>query len=135
MTRNSLDVANGVTLLNLCRNCGDKFKPTYSMINELLCDSCLGKGKTIQDQYWTVKYTSKIKLTENDFVFIGTNYNYFMIPRLAYPKDTLTKLKQQILDNQEMVEELEAIWDSRAGNMVTDAVTRVMEKYLGKTHP
>jgi len=50
-----------------------------------------------------MKYASKIKLTEDDFVLVGMNYNYFMIPRLAYPKDNLEKLKQQILDIQELV--------------------------------
>ena len=50
-----------------------------------------------------MKYASKIKLTEDDFVLVGMNYNYFMIPRLAYPKDNLEKLKQKILDIQELV--------------------------------
>jgi beta-galactosidase GanA len=55
-----------------------------------------------------MKYASKIRLTGDDFVLVGMNYNYFMIPRLAYPKDNLEKLKQQILDNQEMIAELKA---------------------------
>jgi len=45
---------------------------------------------------------SKIKLSEDDFVLVDMNNNYFMIPRLAYPKENLEKLKQQIFDNQEM---------------------------------
>jgi hypothetical protein len=45
-TRNNSDVINGVMLLNSCRNCGNKFKPTYSMTHEPLCDLCLGKGKS-----------------------------------------------------------------------------------------
>jgi len=52
---------------------------------------------------------SKIKLSEDDFVLVGMNYNYYMIHRLAHTKDNLEKLKQQILKNQEMVEELRAI--------------------------
>lgn len=44
-TKNNLDVVNGVKLLNTCTNCGDKFKPSYGMTNEPLCDSCLGKAK------------------------------------------------------------------------------------------
>jgi len=44
-TKNNLDVVNGVILLNACTNCGNKFKPTYSMTTETLCDSCLGKAK------------------------------------------------------------------------------------------
>ena len=59
-----------------------------------------------------MKHNSKIKLTGDDFVAVGMNYNYFMIPRLAYPKENLEKMKQQILDDQEMVEELRAMWDN-----------------------
>lgn len=81
-----------------------------------------------------MKYASKIKLTEDDFVLVGMNYNYFMIPRLAYPKDNLEKLKQQILDNQEMVEELKAVWDKGENNTITDDILQIMEKYFGKTH-
>ena len=79
-----------------------------------------------------MKYTSKIKLTGDDFVLVGMNYNYYMIPRLAYPKDNLEKLKQQILKNQEMVEELRAIWDKGADGVIADEVAGVMEKYFGK---
>lgn len=81
-----------------------------------------------------MKYASKIKLTEDDFVLVGMNYNYFMIPRLAYPKDNLEKLKQQILDNQEMVEELKAVWDKGENNTITDDILQIMERYFGKTH-
>ncbi|MDH5432156.1 MAG: DUF2797 domain-containing protein [Nitrosopumilus sp.] len=45
-TKNNLDVVKGAKLLNTCTNCGDKFKPSYSMTNEPLCDSCLAKGKS-----------------------------------------------------------------------------------------
>jgi hypothetical protein len=40
---------------------------------------------------------SKIKLIEDDFVLVGMNYNYFMIPRLAYTKENLEKLKRRYL--------------------------------------
>lgn len=53
-----------------------------------------------------MRYTSKIKLSEDDFILVGMNYNYYMIPRLAYPEINLESLKQQILENQEIVEEL-----------------------------
>lgn len=81
-----------------------------------------------------MKYASKIKLTGDDFVLVGMNYNYFMIPRLAYPKDNLEKLKQQILKNQEMVVELKAIWDEETQDTFVDEVSRIMEKYFGKRH-
>jgi len=79
-----------------------------------------------------MKYASKIKLNEDDFVLVGMNYNYFMIPRLAYPKENLEKLKQQILDNQELIAELKAIWDKGEQCIVTDEVSQIMEKYFGK---
>ena len=75
---------------------------------------------------------SKIKLSEDDFVLVGMNYNYFMIPRLAYPKDNLEELKQQILKNQKMIEELRETWNEGEHGMFADEVTRVMEKYFGK---
>ena len=81
-----------------------------------------------------MKYASKIKLTGDDFVLVGMNYNYYMIPRLAYPKDNLEKLKQQILKNQERVEELRAIWDTGTDGVIADEVAGVMEKYFGKRH-
>ena len=65
---------------------------------------------------------------------VGMNYNYFMIPRLAYPKENLEKLKQQILDNQEMAEELKAVWDKGENDTVTDEILQIMEKHFGKTH-
>ena len=81
-----------------------------------------------------MKYASKIKLTGDDFVLVGMNYNYFMIPRLAYPKDNLEKLKQQVLDNQKMVEELKTIWDDDNGlhDKSPEKISRVLEKYFGK---
>lgn len=81
-----------------------------------------------------MKYASKIKLTGDDFVLVGMNYKYFMIPRLAYPKDNLEKLKQQILDNQEMIAELKAIWDKGEHDTIADDILQIMEKYFGKTH-
>jgi len=79
-----------------------------------------------------MKYASKIKLTEDDFVLVGMNYNYFMIPRLAYPKDNLEELKQQILKNQKMIEELREIWNDAEHGMFADDIAVVMEKYFGK---
>ncbi|MDH3780115.1 MAG: hypothetical protein OES15_04570 [Nitrosopumilus sp.] len=38
---------------------------------------------------YVMKSDSKIKLSEDDFVVVGMNYNYYMIPRLAYPQDDL----------------------------------------------
>lgn len=81
-----------------------------------------------------MKYASKIKLTGDDFVLVGMNYNYYMIPRLAYPKDNLEKLKQQILKNQKIVEELRAIWNKGTDGVIADEVAGVMEKYFGKRH-
>ena len=79
-----------------------------------------------------MKYASKIKLNKDDFVAVGMNYNYFMIPRLAYPKENLEKLKQQILDNQKMIAELETIWDKDGQEIITDEILQIMEKYFGK---
>jgi hypothetical protein len=78
-----------------------------------------------------MEYASKIKLTGDDFVLVGMNYNYFMIPRLAYPKDNLEKLKQQILDNQEIVEELKAIWDKSEHDTTADDILQTMKKHFG----
>jgi hypothetical protein len=79
-----------------------------------------------------MKYASKIKLTGDDFVLVGMNYNYFMIPRLAYPKDNLEKLKQQILYNQEMMAELKAIWAKGKQDTTADEILQIMEKYFEK---
>jgi hypothetical protein len=79
-----------------------------------------------------MKYASKIRLTGDDFVMVGLNYNYFMIPRLAYPKENLETLKQQILDNQEMIAELKTVWNKGEQDMVTDEILQTMEKYFGK---
>ena len=78
-----------------------------------------------------MKYASKIKLNKDDFVLVGMNYNYFMIPRLAYPKENLEKLKQQILDNQKMIAELETVWQGEQ-EIITDEILQIMEKYFGK---
>jgi len=78
-----------------------------------------------------MKYASKIKLNKDDFIVVGMNYNYFMIPRLAYPKENLEKLKQQILNNQEMIAELETVWQGEQ-EIITDEILQIMEKYFGK---
>ena len=79
-----------------------------------------------------MKHSSKIKLNKDDFVVVGMNYNYFMIPRLAYPKENLGMLKQQILENQKMIAELETMWDKGEHGIITDEVLQIMEKYFGK---
>jgi len=75
---------------------------------------------------------SKIKLSEDDFVLVGMNYNYYMIPRLAHTKDNLEGLKQQILKNQKMIEELRTIWNEEKHDMFADDVAGIMEKYFDK---
>jgi hypothetical protein len=57
---------------------------------------------------------SKIKLSEDDFVLVGMNYDYYEIPRLVHTKDNLEGLKQQILRNQKMIEELMVIWNEES---------------------
>ena len=80
-----------------------------------------------------MKYASKIKLTVDDFVLAGMNYNYFMIPRLAYPKENLEKLKQQILDDQKLVAELKTIWDDDyIHDEFLEKISQTMGKYFGK---
>jgi len=39
-TQNS-NLVNGVVLINICTNCGNKFKPVNGMIWETLCDLCM----------------------------------------------------------------------------------------------
>jgi len=75
---------------------------------------------------------SKIKLSEDDFVLVGMNYNYFMIPRLAYPKENLEKLKQQILDDQKMTAELRTLWNDDMQDKSLEKISQIMEKYFGK---
>lgn len=74
----------------------------------------------------------KIKVSEDDFVLVGMNYNYYMIPKLAYTKDVLEELKQQILKNQEMTDELKAIWDDNTNYSFENNIVKIMEKYFGK---
>ena len=74
----------------------------------------------------------KIKLTEDDFVLVGMNYNYYMIPRLAYPERSLEDLKQQILKNQKMAEELRMAWNDETHGAYANTVSKIMEKYFGK---
>ena len=81
---------------------------------------------------YVMKNDSKIKLSEDDFVLVGMNYNYYMIPRLAYPKDELKCLKEQILKNQKTIEELKSGWDDGVYGMFANDVTGIMEKYFGK---
>jgi len=79
-----------------------------------------------------MKDDSKIKLSEDDFVLVGMNYNYYMIPRLAYPKGDLKGLKEQILKNQKMIEDLRSVWKDGVHGMFADDVAGIMEKYFGK---
>ena len=81
---------------------------------------------------YVMKSDSKIKLSEDDFVLVGMNYNYYMIPRLAYHKDDLKSLKEQILKNQKMIEELKSVWDDGVHGMFADDVAGIMERYFGK---
>jgi len=81
---------------------------------------------------YIMKDDSKIKLSEDDFVLVGMNYNYYMIPRLAYPKDDLKGLKEQILKNQKMIEDLRSVWNDGVHGMFADDVAGIMEKYFGK---
>ena len=76
--------------------------------------------------------TSNIKLTDDDFVLVGMNYNYYMIPRLAYTKDNLEGLKLSILKNQKMIEELHATWNNGEHGMFAEDIAGIMEKYFGK---
>ena len=75
---------------------------------------------------------SKIKLSEDDFILVGMNYNYYTIPILAHTKDNLEGVKQQILKNQKMVEELKAIWNKGEHDIFAYNVAGIMEKYFGK---
>jgi len=79
-----------------------------------------------------MKHSSTIKLNKDDFIAVGMNYNYFMIPRLAYPKENLETLKQQILENQKTIAELETMWDKDGQEIIADKVSQIMEKYFGK---
>ncbi|WP_316505603.1 hypothetical protein [Nitrosopumilus sp.] len=74
----------------------------------------------------------KPKLSEDDFVLVRMNYNYYMIPRWAYTKDNPEGVKQQILNNQKGVKELRTIWNDGEHGMFAEDVTEIMEKYLGK---
>jgi hypothetical protein len=57
---------------------------------------------------YVMKSDSKIKLSEDDFVLVGMNYNYYMIPRLA------------------------SVWNNGVHGMYADDVAGIMEKYFGK---
>ena len=69
-------------------------------------------------------------MTEDDFVLVGMNYNYFMIPRLAYPEKNLEDLKQQILMNQSMIKELRELWNDKDNRAFSDKTLEIMEKYF-----
>lgn len=73
---------------------------------------------------------SKIKLSKDDFVLVGMNYNYYMIPKLAHSRENLEELKQEILKNQEMSEELKAVWDG-TDHMFVNNIAKIMERYFG----
>lgn len=60
------------------------------------------------------------------------NYNYFMIPRLAYPEKNLEALKQQILKNQLMVNELKKLWDDKDNPAFINKTLDMMEEYFEK---
>ena len=74
----------------------------------------------------------KPKLSEDDFVLVGMNYNYYMIPRWAYTKDNSEGVKQQIISNQKVVKELRRIWNDGEHGMFAENVTEIMEKHFGK---
>ena len=74
----------------------------------------------------------KPKLSEDDFVLVGMNYNYYMIPRWAYTEDNSEYVKQQIISNQKMIKELRTIWNDGEHGMFAENVTKIMEKHFGK---
>ncbi len=74
----------------------------------------------------------KPKLSEDDFVLVRMNYNYYMIPRWAYIKDNPESVKQQILNNKKVVRELKTIWNDGKHGMFAEDVTELMEKHFGK---
>ena len=76
--------------------------------------------------------TSKIKLSEDDFVLVRMNYNYYVIPRWAYTKDNSESVKQQILKDQKMIEGLHVIWNNGEHGMFAEDAAGIMEKYFGK---
>ena len=74
----------------------------------------------------------KPKFSEDNFVLVRMNYNYYMIPRWAYNKDSSKGVKQQILNNKKMIKELRAIWNDGEHGIFAENVTKIMEKYFGK---
>lgn len=76
--------------------------------------------------------TSKIKLRDDDYVLIRMAYDYYVIPKWAYTKDNSKGMKQQILKNQKMIEELHVLWNDGKHGMFAENVTETMEKYFGK---
>jgi len=80
---------------------------------------------------YVMKDDYKIKLSEDDFVLVGMNYSYFMIPRLAHPKENLEKLKQRILNDQMIAAELRTVWNDGTHESL-GKISQIMEKYFGK---
>lgn len=76
--------------------------------------------------------TSKIKLRDDDYVLVRMAYDYYVIPKWAYTKDNSKGMKQQILKNQKMIEELHVLWNDGKHGMFAENVTETMEKYFGK---
>ena len=74
----------------------------------------------------------KPKLSEDDFVLVRMNYNYYMIPRLAYTKNNPEGVQQQIISNRKRVKELRVIWNDGEHGMFAKNATEIMEKYFGK---
>ena len=62
----------------------------------------------------------------------GMDYSYFMIPRLAYTKKNLEVLKQQILQNQSMSNELKTLWDDKENPAFINKILDIMENYFEK---
>jgi len=71
-------------------------------------------------------------LSEDDFVPVGMNYKYFMIPRLAHPEKNLEVLKRQILKNQSMINELKELWDDKENPAFVNKTLDIMEEYFEK---
>jgi hypothetical protein len=71
-------------------------------------------------------------LIGDDFVMVGLNFNYFMIPRMAYTEKNLEVLKPQILKNQSMVNKLKKLWDDNKNPAFINKTLDIMDKYFEK---
>ena len=49
---------------------------------------------------YVMKGDSKIKLSEDNFVLVGMDYNYHMILKLAYPKGDLKYLRANTQESE-----------------------------------